>query len=151
MNITRARKTFFFRVWTNRSFLKGSSFYVSEDLPASLQKEHNQLFIISKEAKKLPEYKDKVFLKSNKLSINNKIYTCHNSEQKQLGRHISDFESVKWGEYKYQLLEDILREKQCTRVQRNLPKLLFVITTMVLVYQSILETFLLDNGLVIII
>ena len=39
------------RVWTNRSFLKGSSFYVSEDLPASLQKKHNQPLIVAKEAK----------------------------------------------------------------------------------------------------
>ena len=37
-------------VWTQRSRLKGSDFFVGQDLPASIQKQQDQFYTILKEA-----------------------------------------------------------------------------------------------------
>lgn len=68
-------------VWSNRSELKNSLYFVSEDLPAVMQHQHNKLLIIAKEARKIEAYNGKVYLNADKLKINGRIYTCDTINQ----------------------------------------------------------------------
>lgn len=61
-------------VWSKRSNLKQSGFYVCEDLPSKLQKQRNILYSICKSARSFDEFKD-VSLQTNALFINGTKYS----------------------------------------------------------------------------
>ena len=61
-------------VWNARRHLGGSRFFVSEDLPAKIKQQHDELFIVAKAARSSSKY-DKVYLQANKLTIDGVTYT----------------------------------------------------------------------------
>ena len=65
------------RVWKAKKNLSGSRYFLSEDLPSAIKKQHDELFIVSKKARSLTKY-DKVYLQANKLTIDGKTYTGDN-------------------------------------------------------------------------
>ena len=68
-------------VWSKRSQLKNSLYFISENLPAIIQYQHNTLLIIAKKARKIETYNRKVYLNADKLKINGRIYTCDTINQ----------------------------------------------------------------------
>ena len=64
-------------VWNNKSKLRGTNIYVSEDFPPEITKERKILFPIFKKAQAMKDIQS-AKLKVNKLYLNNREFSCKN-------------------------------------------------------------------------
>jgi len=68
------------RIWKARGILaqKKSKFFIDEDFPQEIRQRRAKLFPILNAAKRIPAYKDKIYVSLDKLVVNNVRYTCDN-------------------------------------------------------------------------
>ena len=62
-------------IWSEKVQLKGTSYFVGEDFPYEVEQNRRLLLPVFLHARKLEAWKDKVFLKGDKLIVNDSIYT----------------------------------------------------------------------------
>jgi ribA/ribD-fused uncharacterized protein len=65
-------------VWMNRFKLQGSKIFISEHFPPEIEDRRKPFYPVIKQAKKIPEFKDKIHLAGDSLYVNRKKYTVEN-------------------------------------------------------------------------
>jgi ribA/ribD-fused uncharacterized protein len=69
------------RIWANKSKLKGSDYFISEDLPRETERKRALLVPVLKAARANPKYNTSAYLVGDKLTIDKKKYTLDTLDQ----------------------------------------------------------------------